>query len=169
MERINTTLDELQEVAKKAGISAKKLNDASPNYSLPNGKVTFSDVEVVIYEDRPTMNHIAIKATDEMGLNYTISVGRLQFSGIDAIETKKEAAKKIKKSDNGVYYLPGMRLNNWLQNNQAEACKQLVGQTFEVENIDMITLKFAEEGYKTAPKEADLVIKQVPKLTPVKA
>ena len=170
MERITTTLDNLQEVAKSKGISSKKLDDATPNYSLPNGTVTFfSDAEVVVFEDRPNMNHIAIKATDEKGLEYTISIGRLQFSGISATETKKKAIEKIKKSDSNIYYLPGTRMNNWLQNNQAEACKQLVGQTFEVENIDMYALKFAEKGYTTAPTVDELVIKQVPKLTPVKA
>lgn len=170
MERINTNLENLQEVATKAGISSKKLSDAAPNYSLPNGKITFTDVEVVVFDDKPKMNHISITAKDEKDLMYTISVGRLQFSGIPASETtKEEAIKNIKKSESNVYYLPGTRANNWLQNNQIEACKQLIGNSFEVENIEMLALNFNEDGYKTTPKVKDLVVKQVPKLTPIKA
>lgn len=168
MERITTSLDKLAQAAKKANISSKKLNEATPNYSLPNGIVTFSEVEVVTFEDKPNMNHIALKAQDSNGLDYFISVGRLQFSGIAATETKEATIENIKQSDSGVYYLPGIRVNNWLQNNQIEACKQLIGCTFEVENIDMFALKYAEKGYKEAPKTTELVIKQVPKLTPVK-
>lgn len=169
MERIKTTLAKLAETAKTAGISSKKLEDAAPSYSLPSEIVKFSDIEVITDAERPSMNHIALVAKDANGLEYRISVSRLQFSGVSATETKEATIENIKQSDSGIYYLPGARVNSWLQNNQIEACKQLIGKSFEVENIDMFTLKFAEKGYTTAPTVADLVIKQVPKLTPVKA
>lgn len=170
MERIKTTLAKLSEAAKNAGISSKKLEGAAPSYSLPSDIVKFSDIEVVTDTERPTMNHIALIAKDANGLEYRISVGRLQFSGIAATETTKEKAiEKIKKSESQVYYLPGTRVNSWLQNNQIEACKQLIGKSFEVENIEMFSLKFAEKGYTSQPTTEDLVIRQVPKLTPVKA
>ena len=169
MERIKTTLAKLAETAKTAGISSKKLEDAAPSYSLPSDVVKFSDIEVITDAERPSMNHIALVAKDSSGLEYRISVGRLQFSGIAATETKEATIENIKQSDSGVYYLPGTRVNSWLQNNQIEICKQLIGKSFEVENIEMFTLKFSDGGYTTAPTASDLVVKQVPKLTPVKA
>lgn len=130
--------------------------------SLPaSGKFYFDiDKHASVNEDQPEMNHIRIGVE---GSDDTISISRIRIQAPRLDQPIR--FRQWEKDGRSGWMLQGNPVNpNLSKFSQTQLVEYLNGKSFEAEEVDVNVLPFKEEGYKSEPKESDVVMKTAYKI-----
>lgn len=130
--------------------------------SLPASGKFYFDIEkhASVNEEQPEMNHIRIGVE---GSDDTISVSRIKIQA-PRLDQPVRFRQWEKDGRNG-WMLQGNPINpNLSKFSQTQLVEYLNGKSFEAEEVSVNVLPFKEDGYKSEPKESDVVMKTAYKI-----
>ena len=130
--------------------------------SLPASGKFYFDIEkhASVNEDQPEMNHIRIGVE---GSDDTISISRIKIQAPRLDQPVR--FRQWEKEGRSGWMLQGNPVNpNLSKYSQTQLVEYLNGKSFEAEEVSVNVLPFKEEGYKSEPKESEVVMKTAYKI-----
>lgn len=130
--------------------------------SLPASGKFYFDIEkhASVNEDQPEMNHIRIGVE---GSDDTISISRVKIQAPRLDQPIR--FRQWEKDGRSGWMLQGNPVNPHLSKfSQTQLVEYLNGKSFEAEEVSVNVLPFKEDGYKSEPKESDVVMKTAYKI-----
>lgn len=130
--------------------------------SLPASGKFFFDIEkhASVNEDQPEMNHIRIGVE---GSDDTISISRIKIQAPRLDQPVR--FRQWEKDGRSGWMLQGNPINpNLSKFSQTQLVEYLNGKSFEAEEVSVNVLPFKEDGYKSEPKESEVVMKTAYKI-----